>query len=141
MPSRNDNQVPICQQEGKLEQVVLNNDQTCLKKLNAMASFDLVFNKVPYPVPREFVSPLLDHRPDLQNQRSYRVQSPVSQDWFEASLAAVRQGSEVLVGPGNVGDLILLSREFYLEDLRDQCTAFPGPGGKSGTDLRFGDVE
>jgi hypothetical protein len=106
-----------------------------------MASFDLVFNGVPYPVPRESVSSLLDHRPDLQNERSYRVQSPVSEGCFQAFVAAVGQGSEVVLGSGNVGDLTLLSGEFYLEDLRDKCTAFAGPGWKSGTDLRCGDVE
>jgi hypothetical protein len=67
------------------------------QKLNTMATFDLVLNEVPYPVPRESVSPLVDHRPDLQNQRSYRVQSPVSQGCFQAFGAAVQQGSETLL--------------------------------------------
>jgi hypothetical protein len=106
-----------------------------------MTSFDLVLNGVPYPVPRESVSPLLDHRPDLQNQRSYRVESPVSQGCFQAFVAAVGQGSEVVVASGNVEDLTLLSGKFYVENLRDKCTAFAGRGWKSATDLRFGAVE
>jgi hypothetical protein len=96
---------------------------------------------VAYGVLSECVSPLLDHRPDLQNQRSYTVESPVSEECFQGFVAAVRQGSEVVVDSGNVGDLTLLSGEFCLEDLREKCAGFAGSGWKRATDFPFGDLE
>jgi hypothetical protein len=103
-----------------------------------MASFD---HGAPYPLPKESVSALLDHRTDLLNQRSYSVQSLVSEECLQGFVAAIRQGSEAVVCSGNVGNLTLLSGELGLECLRDKCAGFAAPCWKRATDFHFGDLE
>jgi hypothetical protein len=81
---------------------------------------------------------LIDH-PNLQ---TYKVQSEVSSQTFEAFVRAIEEGSDLFVTADNFSELLLLCEEFGTEKQKRVCERFVGRVSVGSTkDLGFENME
>jgi regulator of replication initiation timing len=84
-------------------------------------TFELLFQGKSFPVPRKSVWEFLDHRRDLLDAKTYKVESLVSVEVFEKFVDSLKNQTKILVTKENVESLSLLAKEFCFEELRSEC--------------------
>jgi hypothetical protein len=85
--------------------------------------FNLDFHGTTFTVPKLSLFNLFEHQRDLFDAASYEVQSSVPLGIFEVFARSPETGTKVAVTKENAGAILLLAKEFWLEDLLSECSA------------------
>jgi archaellum component FlaC len=88
-----------------------------------MSTLELVFQGTSYPVPKKYVFELVEKHQDL-NVKRYEVQSSVPAAIFDLFADSLKNQKPPTVTKENAASLLLLAKEFCLEDLASVCETF-----------------
>jgi hypothetical protein len=86
-----------------------------------MASLDLLSNGQSFPVSKRSLFAFFEQHPELYGATTYRVQSAVPPDIFEAFVTSLTTLAKIAVTTGNSASLGLLAKEFCLPELATEC--------------------